>query len=136
MECVRTSSTDPSIPPGFETHIRFHGLEEGEEEEEATSRVSIANPSLFEPITGTCKKLSSKSKLTGMFPNGTISSLKKKKPPKPKVDNKVSADKFVQLDSSRGLEFPLLKTSREEMFNNLSKTHDDLPIENIDESTN
>lgn len=27
-EGASTSSTDPAIPPGFESHNRFHGLEE------------------------------------------------------------------------------------------------------------
>lgn len=97
-------------------------------------KASTTKPSLHKPIVGIGMKLSIKSKGTGMFPNGSLSSLKKKKPPKSKVPNKVSADKLVEFGSSWGLEFPPLKTNREEMFSDLEKNHDDLFVEDVDRS--
>lgn len=138
LEGTSIPTADPAIPPGFESQNRFHGFEE-EEKDISTSQlvledpmVSIAKASSSKPSKGIGKKLSSKSKYTGMLPNGNLSSLKMKKPPKSKVPNKVSAVKFLDFGSSWGLEFPLQKTNREKMFKDLAKNHDDLIIENVD----
>lgn len=151
VEGTSTSSDDPAIPPGFESHNRFHGFEEKEEEKDeeeeggdvATSqivlegsKVSIAKPPSSKVMTGIGMKLSMKCKGTGMFPNGTLSSLRKKKPPRSNVPNKVSADKLEDSGSSWGLEFPPQKTRRKEMLSDLAKNHDGLIIEDVDEYAN
>lgn len=140
VDGASTSSTNPSIPSGFETQNRFLGLIEENEEEVATSQsvvedseIRITMPSSSYPILRSNKKLSLKSKATGMYPNGTLST-KKKNLSKSKVPNKVSANKLLEYGSLWGLDFPTLKNNRKGMFSDLAKNHDGLVIEDVNES--
>lgn len=136
MEGASTSSTDPSIPPGFENVNRFHVFEE--EEEVATSQlavedseISISKPSSSEQNLESSKKLSLKAKKTGMFPTGTLST-KKKKLQNSGIPKKISTTKLLEFGSSWGLD-PPRKIDREDMFKDLVNNHDDLTIEDVEE---
>lgn len=81
--------------------------------------------------------MSSKAKATGLFPNDTLSTKKKNFSRKIKDPNKISAPNLTKFGGSlMGLDFPSLKTARQQMFGSLQKNHEDLIIEGVEESSN
>lgn len=78
LQGANSSSSDLSIPLDFETFNRFQGLVEEQEVASAplvleVAEISIAKPASSQPILGAILNPSQKSKVTGLFPNGTLS---------------------------------------------------------------
>lgn len=137
---ANSSSTDPSIPPGFETYNRFHEIEDENEVVSAPlvkedSKISISKRNSTAPSLGCITNSSLKSKATVLFPNGTLSSKKKGISKSLDDPHKISAVKLLDAGSLWGLSFPSSKNGQKEMFSDLRKNHKELTLEEVDKST-
>lgn len=119
VQGANSYSSDPSIPPGFETHNRFQGIGEDQEVSSKITDTSITKPVVSEPFQAANIKVRKKKRCSSK----SLTS-----------PSKISAGNLMKFGSTMGSIFPSTKANRQEMFSGVAKSHKGFTMEEVDEN--